>query len=135
MVEEVSGVDVSLSPSTATSRDPSVVSSSIRPTSDASAWAANGSGQANTSGDAAVALGCDPYITGTATSTYVGRGTTSRAASTMVDAMSTVRSLVCPVVSSATTAVTGYSAIIEGVPCVPTSACATEGTGDATGSA
>ena len=61
-MEGASGVGANLSPSTMTPGDPSAVSPSVRPMPGAVAWATDGMGRANASGDAAVKPSYDTSI-------------------------------------------------------------------------
>ena len=135
VTEGVSGVDANLSPSTMTLRDPSAMSPSIQPTPGTVAWATDGTGHANTSGDAAVVPGYDPSVTATTTSTYVDGAMTSCVTPTTVDATSSVGSPIHPTSDSGIVAIIGCSATSKGGPSMPTSAHPTEGIGATVGGA
>jgi len=109
-------MDANLSPSTMTPRDPSAMSLSAQPEPGAVAWATDGTGRADASGDATVAHGYDQSITAAATSTGIGGVTTGCVAPTMVGATSAVGSPVHPAIGSGITAVIGCSVMSEGDP-------------------
>lgn len=88
----------------------------VWPTPGAVAWAIDGMGHADASGNAAVKPGCDPSVMGAATSTYGGGVMTGCVVPTTVDAMSVVGSPVRPVIGSGITAVPGCSTTAEGTP-------------------
>jgi len=103
-----------LSATTMTPGDPSSMSPSIRPTPGTVAWAVDGAGHTGASGATTVVLDRDPSVTTAATSTYVGRVTTGCVAPTTVGAMSTVGSLVHPVIGSGIAAMASCSTTSEG---------------------
>lgn len=115
-MEGASGAGANLSPSTMTPEDPSVASPSVRPVPGAVAWATDGMGCANASGNTAVTPGCDPSITAAATSTCIGGFMIGYVVPTTVSATSAVDSLVCLAVGNGIAALTGYSTMFEGNP-------------------
>ena len=115
-MEGVRGADMNRSPSTTTPGDSSAMSPSVRPTPGAVAWATDGMGHANTSGNAVVTPSYDPFITVAATSTCISGVMTSCVVPTTVGAMSAVGSLVCPVVGNGIMAISSCSVMSEGDP-------------------
>ena len=109
VMEGASGAGTNLSPSTTTPGDPSATSPSVRPAPGTVAWAADGTGRANASCNAALTPDYDPYVTATTTSTYVSGVMTGCV-------MSAVDSPVRPAIDSGITAITGCFVTFEGTP-------------------
>lgn len=116
VIEGASDADTNLSPSTTTLGDPSAMSLSGRHAPGVVAWATDGTSCADTSGNVAVALGCDPSITFATTSTCVHRVMTGCVAPATVGATSAVGSLIRPADGSSIAAVTGCFATFKGAP-------------------
>ena len=135
---EVKARDDSLpvhSDTAATSGDPSIVSSSIRPMSGTVTRTTGGADRAAPLGTSAVASDCVSPVTAAAISTYVSRTSTGGVVPAAVGATSVSGSSVRPDVGSRITSLASYLASSEGVPSAPASACPIEGVGATAGGA